>query len=126
MTRSRDAPHLLLVPEDLSNWIVENMRDAVVVTDAEARIVVVNRAARELGIDVDWLLRQELLVHSQGVTEVSAADALGTVRQLAIESQKMNGHTLFVIRDVTLEGDVAELRRMESLGLVSASALHDF
>jgi signal transduction histidine kinase/CheY-like chemotaxis protein len=116
------------VAETIESWIVENMRDAVVVTDATGRVVTLNRAARELGIDVDWLLRQEVLVQARdkASTEVSAADALGTLRQLAIESRKHEEHTVFVIRDVSVKGELAELRRIESLGLVSASALHDF
>jgi signal transduction histidine kinase len=105
----------------LHEGILENLRDAVVVTDADEKIVVINRAARELGIDVRWLLRQDSLVYGRGgLTEVHAADSMGTPRRLAIESKLLGKHVVFVIRDLTVT-----LARNGTLA-IDAHAIHDF
>jgi signal transduction histidine kinase len=105
----------------LHEGILENLREAVVVTDIDEKIVLINRAARELGIDVRWLLRQDSLVYGRGgVTEVHAADSMGTPRRLAIESKREGENVVFVIRDLT----VTHARR-DALA-IDAYAIHDF
>ena len=59
--------------EKLAAQIIESLREAVVVTDRDRRVVLQNRAARELGVDVAWLVRETKVAH-EGVTEVQAAD----------------------------------------------------
>ncbi|HEY2370892.1 MAG TPA: HAMP domain-containing sensor histidine kinase [Polyangiaceae bacterium] len=105
----------------LHEGILENLREAVVVTDADEKIVLINRAARELGVDVRWLLRQEALVYGRGgLTEVHAADSMGTPRRLAIESKREGDHVVFVIRDLTVTSV-----KNDALA-IDAHAVHDF
>jgi len=120
MPRIRAKRHILRV-KTLHEGILESLREAVVVTDADENIVLINRAARELGIDVRWLLRQDALVYGRGgLTEVHAADSMGTPRRLAIESKREGDHVVFVIRDQT----VMAVRR-DALA-IDAHAIHDF
>jgi signal transduction histidine kinase len=105
----------------LHEGILENLREAIVVTDADERIVLINRAARELGVDVRWLLRQDALVYGRGgLTEVHAADSMGTPRRLAIESKREGEHVVFVIRDLTVT------RARNDALAIDAHAIHDF
>lgn len=113
--------------ETLRDYILDKVRDAVVVTDDDGRILMLNRAAQELGIEVDWLLRQEALVREErGLTEVRTVDGYGTARDLRIESVRHGSERIFVIRDVGLQSKLEELRRLETINLLTASALHDF
>jgi len=106
--------------EKLRERIVENLRDAVVVTDADGRTILMNRAARELGIEVDWLLQHDALARGRaGTTEVSAADSMGTPRLLAIECAREGDALVFVIRDMTLV-------RGRTGVAVDPSVIHDF
>src|SRR5205823_4707345 len=87
----------------------------------DEQIVFINRAARELGIEVRWLLRQDALVYGRGgVTEVHAADSLGTPRRLAIESKREGENVVFVIRDLTVT------RSTRDALAIDAHAIHDF
>jgi len=105
----------------LHEGILENLREAVVVTDADEKIVLINRAARELGIDVRWLLRQDALVYGRGgLTEVQAADSMGTPRRLAIESKREGDNVVFVIRDLTVTPAKGDALAIDAL------AIHDF
>ncbi len=105
----------------LHEGILENLREAIVVTDADEHIVLINRAARELGVDVRWLLRQDALVYGRGgLTEVHAADSMGAPRRLAIESKREGEHVVFVIRDLTVTRT-----RTDALA-IDAHAIHDF
>jgi len=107
--------------DKLEERILENLRDALVVTDADERVVFANRAARELGVDVRWLLRQEALVYGKGgLTEVQAADSMGTPRRLAIESRREGDHVIFVIRDLTVTA------ASRGALAIDAHAIHDF
>jgi signal transduction histidine kinase len=107
--------------ETLHEGILENLREALVVTDADENIVLINRAARELGIDVRWLLRQDALVYGRGgLTEVHAADSMGTPRRLAIESKREGDHVVFVIRDLTVT------RARNDSVAIDSHAIHDF
>jgi len=87
--------------EKLAAQIIESLREAVVVTDRDRRVVLQNRAARELGVDVAWLVRETKVAH-EGVTEVQAADSMGTPRRLAVERSTDGELGIFVIRDVTV------------------------
>jgi signal transduction histidine kinase len=107
--------------DSLHERVVENLREAIVVTDRDERVVLVNRAARELGIDVRWLLRQDALVHGRGgLTQVHAADSMGTPRRLAIESRRDDDFVVFVIRDLTVT------RATHDTLAIDAHAVHDF
>ena len=117
----RGAKRHILGVKTLHEGILENLREAVVVTDADEKIVLINRAARELGVDVRWLLRQDALVYGRGgLTEVHAADSMGTPRRLAIESKREGDHVVFVIRDLTVTS-----ARSDALA-IDAHAVHDF
>jgi signal transduction histidine kinase len=117
----RDVNRHIGCVSTLHEGILENLREAIVVTDADERIVLINRAARELGVDVRWLLRQDALVYGRGgLTEVHAADSMGTPRRLAIESKREGEHVVFVIRDLTVT------RARNDALAIDAHAIHDF
>ena len=123
---ARARTHDLLV-DDLHKFIIEEMRNGLVVTNGDGRVVLMNRVARELAIEADWLVRQDALMRNRrGVVDVRTVDGLGVTRDLRIEATRHGVHTFFLIRDVSEEAELAKLRRIETVGMLAASALHDF
>lgn len=124
--------------------LFEQMPEAVILVDDVGRLLLANRAARETCAQLVDLLenddagRMELvqlladvraLGEAQG--EARLRDREGRARHLAMRARRV-GHdrAQVVLRDVTehreLEAELSQLRRVESLGLLTASVVHDF
>lgn len=118
----------------------------MVVVDDDGAVKMANRAARELrGVDVESLFRwsprrdpemasfrAQLRVGSRASCEIAvppAADG-GVPRRIALEGRSHGPFYAIVLRDVThlrrLEEETRHLRRLESVGYLTASVVHDF
>jgi two-component system cell cycle sensor histidine kinase/response regulator CckA len=101
----------------------EDAIDPTFILDGSGRILEKNRAARGLGdIDAEDLCRRSVLTVPQ---RRGASPATFEVHVRAAD-----GYSLVVLRDVTekaaMEHELRELRRVESLGYMMATAVHDF
>jgi two-component system, cell cycle sensor histidine kinase and response regulator CckA len=122
--------------------LLENVSDAAVAFDPGGRLAVANRAARALFGDVERFFAEarassEALGHFfstlDGPERAGAAVRLrvadGTTRSLSLWGEIQGGHTVIVARDVTAQLEVEDelrlLRRMQSLGYMTASVVHD-
>jgi two-component system cell cycle sensor histidine kinase/response regulator CckA len=130
----------------LHRLLFEQSSDAIVVVDDDGVVMMANRAARELpGVDVDSLFRwspgrdpemvsfrAQLRVgsHATCVLPLPAALEGGAPRQLALEGRSYGPYYAVVLRDVSqqrrLEEELRHLRRLESVGYLTASVVHDF
>jgi signal transduction histidine kinase/CheY-like chemotaxis protein len=136
---------------DESSWqeshlyrsVFEHSTCATVVLDEHGRVVAKNRAARELaGVDVDALFaaasahatelatfRAELRMRGRARAELTL-EAAGGVRQLVLNASAQGAHDVVMLCDATerraMEEELRHLRRVESLGFLTASIVHDF
>ncbi|HEY2516635.1 MAG TPA: response regulator [Polyangiaceae bacterium] len=117
----------------------EDSRDATIVFDAGGRVLLLNRAARELPEElVERLVegggpraaelakfRDELKAGGRAHVEVAI-----TGRVLALDGRTHGDQHVVSLRDVTerrrLDSELRSLQRAESIGHLTASVVHDF
>jgi signal transduction histidine kinase len=127
----------------LYRLLFENCADATVVVDDDGRLLMANRAARDLRFaSVDQLFRwspnrdpeltsfrAQLRVGSRASCELDVP-AGGVVHRLALEGRAYGPAYVIVLRDVTdrrrEEREMQHLRRLESTSFLAASMVHDF
>lgn len=127
----------------LHKLLFEQSADATVVIDDDGRVLMANRASRELhGVDVDQLFRwaprrdadlasfrAQLRVGGKASCELKVRVA-GEVRRLALEGRAHGPFYAVVLRDVTdarsQDEELRHLRKLEAMGLLTASLVHDF
>jgi PAS domain S-box-containing protein len=141
----RDDPSSSWSEARLHRLIFEHSSDPTVVIDDDGRLLSANRAARELhGVDVERLflwtphrdaelasLRAQLRVGGRGVAELRVGESDGGAERLYSMEGRAHGPTyVIVLRDVTerrrLEDELRHLRRLEDVGHLAASVVHDF
>jgi len=128
----------------LYRLIFEHSSDAIVVLDDDGRVLLMNRAARALpGVDVDALFRwsierdhdltsfrAQLRVGGKACGEIRVPNAEGQARWFSLEGRAHGPLYAVVLRDVTerhaRDEEVKHLRRLESIGFLTASVVHDF
>ncbi len=134
------------VPEHrLLRLVFENACEAIAVVNDDGRLIMANRAARELrAFDPErffaWRaerdptlasLRAQLRVSGRGSVEVrvEGTPADGT-RVLALEGRAHGPYYAISIRDVTelrrMERELEQLRKVQDVGVLAASVVHDF
>jgi two-component system cell cycle sensor histidine kinase/response regulator CckA len=122
----------------------EHSTDAVVVVDDDGRLLVANRAARELPfVDVEQLFRwtpnrdpeltsfrAQLRVGSRATCELDVHASGAAPHRLALEGRAHGPAYVIVMRDVTErrreQREMQHLRRLESTSFLAASMVHDF
>lgn len=141
----RDEPSSSWSEPRLHRLVYEHSADPIVVIDDDGRMLSANRAARELaGVDVEKLflwtpqrdpeltsLRAQLRVGGRGVAELRLPGGDGeTGRVFALQGRAHGPSYVVVLRDITdlrrLEEEVRHLRRLEDVGHLAASVVHDF
>jgi two-component system, cell cycle sensor histidine kinase and response regulator CckA len=123
----------------LYELVFEHSLDATVVFDAQGRVLLLNRAARELPDEwVDRLFaghpshpteltffRDQLETRGKAHAEVRVGS-----RSIAIEGCRHGAQYVVVVRDESrlrrLEHELRSLQRLDSLGHFTASLVHDF
>ncbi len=127
----------------IHRMVFESLADPIVVVDGTHRILEANRAARESSVDVAQLLTTEnrdpaldllfaaLRGDGRASAELRLVDPTDQPRILELDAITLDADRYaIVIRDVTerreLESEIAHLRRVESLGFLTASVVHDF
>jgi two-component system cell cycle sensor histidine kinase/response regulator CckA len=114
--------------------IVECAPVPLAIVDVGGRLLVANRAARELGVEANLAPIIELISRSDtggASAEVALTDRRGTARRVEITvTDRADGVRVLALRDVTERAqereELAQLRRIESVGIVAAGAIHDF
>jgi two-component system cell cycle sensor histidine kinase/response regulator CckA len=128
------TPHFSRVHDRTYSLLFENARHAVVVVDIDGHVLHSNRAARDLLARVDRPLSSVVLdllgTARDAQREISARDRDGRAVRLILHSSWIDGETASItIEDITkqreLEAELSQLRRVESLGYVTASVVHD-
>jgi signal transduction histidine kinase len=121
----------------------ESSSNGLIVMDADGRVLCANEAAAALHwADIERLLfrapardtagfRAELNEHGHAITELRFPREGGRGRHIAVEAKRHgDDHVAVSLRDVTerrsLEEEVRQLRRIESVGYLTASIVHDF
>jgi two-component system cell cycle sensor histidine kinase/response regulator CckA len=138
----RDGPPSSSEPK-LLRLIFEHSTDPTVVIDDDGRVLLQNRAAREMkGVDLERLFvwaperdadmasfRAQLRVGGRASGEIQVP-VDGRARWIALEGRAHGPHNVVVLRDVTRQRKVNDelhhLRRLEAIGLLTASVVHDF
>jgi PAS domain S-box-containing protein len=128
----------------LYRLVFENAADATVVVDDDGRLVMANRAARDLGfVHAEQLFRwspnrepelmsfrAQLRVGGRASCELDVRAPGGTLHRLALEGRAYGPAYIVVLRDVTdrrrEEHEMQHLRRLESTSFLAASMVHDF
>jgi PAS domain-containing protein len=123
--------------------LFEHAREATVVVDDEGRVLLSNRAARELpGVDVERLLRWSpcrdaelmsfraaLRVGGRASCEIDVAAEGKRRRRLALEGNAQGPVYFVVLRDVTElrreQADLQRLRDLETSGMLADATLVD-
>jgi signal transduction histidine kinase/CheY-like chemotaxis protein len=147
MRAARGVPHIDGVHHDNTDespdeafyrLLFEKAPDPMVLVDGERQLVEANRSARDLDVDVTGLFSDErtrrffstLRAFGHAATEIHIVDRAGHGRVIALRGRTVT-QTRYAIalQDVTsrreLEGELARMRRLESLGLITASVVHD-
>ena len=111
--------------EDAANReIVDRSDDAIVITDGQGRVLRMNGAAHLLGPQLGPALLEE-----RPSSEIELCDVRGGSRKVSLTTTRLADVRVYVLRDVTeqrsLEREVRELRRLQSLGILVASVVHD-
>jgi signal transduction histidine kinase len=117
--------------------LVENAPVPLAVVDARGRLWPVNRAARELGRDVNLtpipgaLGGGEASGDAIAASEISLPDRRGALRRIHVAPIDLPlGLRVVALRDVTDAArereELAQLRHIESVGILAARAIHDF
>jgi two-component system, cell cycle sensor histidine kinase and response regulator CckA len=128
----------------LARFALEHLVDGVLVLDREGAVLEANRAALSHPCDVRGLfevnarergpvlqLLDELRTAGKSSAEITcvARDGQGGQRVLLFTGVAIEGCSVVLVRDMTaqhaLEGEVRELRALASLGLATASVVHD-
>jgi two-component system cell cycle sensor histidine kinase/response regulator CckA len=126
-------------------WFVfENSTDAVLVTDGRGEVTLMNRTARELpGVELGKRLalpgvsdavlvqlRSDVRANGAATLEVRLTLPSAAARYLEIQANFHDGYDIIVLRDVTerrkADEELRHLRRIDSLGYLTASVIHDF
>jgi signal transduction histidine kinase len=106
----------------------ESAADPMVVVGAEGAFLGANRAAREAGLIEDAV--RQVALREPRQADIRLVDRTGTARVFVPSEQRIDGMHVLTYRDVTAlraaEDALAQCRRIESLGYVTASAVHDF
>ncbi len=99
-------------------------------------IVLANPAAQRLGLALDRLVaeigphREGMLTRGETSLEVVRQDTLGRTRRFALDCVAHDGLDVVTVRDITdqraLDIEVRQLRRVDAVGNLAASVLHDF
>jgi PAS domain S-box-containing protein len=124
--------------------LFEQLPEAVILVDDVGRLLLANRTARDSRAYLVDLLKNDdagrtelvqLLADVRALGEASAEvrlrDREGRLRHIALHGRRIApDRAQIVLRDVTehreLEAELAHMRRVESLGLLTASVVHDF
>jgi signal transduction histidine kinase len=133
-----------LDPQRFYRLIFEHASDATVVVDDDGRVILSNRAARELAfVNVEQMFRgspgrdpeltsfrAQLRVGSRASCELDVRPATGSARRIELEGRAHGPAYVVVIRDVTerhrLQRELQHLRRLESTSFLAAAVVHDF
>ncbi len=150
MGATASAPHLWAMRNELRScaglfWFVfESGVDAVVVLDARGDVVMANAAARALpGValahrftlqgtsdDVVAALRAAIRSDRHASADLTLAVDGGNERHLAVIGALHDDYEVVMLRDVTdlrrADDELRHLRRVDSLGYLTASVVHDF
>jgi signal transduction histidine kinase len=108
--------------------IFESTTEALAVLSLDGRLLLANRAARLLGVDIGALP----LPCDGGfrTSTLSLTDRAGAARVLSVDERPLDGHRLLALRDVTAQSvpqDATHQRRgIESIGYLAATVVHDF
>jgi signal transduction histidine kinase len=129
---------------ELHRAVFELLPEPAVIVDPARRIIDANRAARELNIDLAAVLGADADADSallelfsscvatgRASIELRLADRDGDARVFELEMVALGRHIhVLVLRDAgrrrELESEIAHLRRIDSLGFLTASVVHDF
>jgi PAS domain S-box-containing protein len=129
---------------ELYRLIFETSCDAIVVLDEDGTLLEANRSARELrGVDVARLLaspaehgvnldafRAAMRTTGRAFTELRIATDERRPRRIAVHGKMLHRRDVLFLRDVTdrhdLDEELRHLRRIESIGYLTASVVHDF
>jgi two-component system cell cycle sensor histidine kinase/response regulator CckA len=111
--------------EDAANReIVDRSDYAIVITDGQGRVLRMNGAAHLLGLQLGPALFEE-----RPSSEIELCDVRGGLRKVSLTTTRLADVHVHLLRDVTeqrsLEREVRELRRLQSLGILVASVVHD-
>jgi two-component system cell cycle sensor histidine kinase/response regulator CckA len=113
---------------DVYRSIFDSTTEALAVLSPDGRLLLANRAARMLGVDIGALP----LPGAGGfwTSTLSLTDRAGAARVLSVDERPLDGHRLLVLRDVTAQSvpdDGNHQRRgIESIGYLAATVVHDF
>jgi two-component system, cell cycle sensor histidine kinase and response regulator CckA len=127
----------------LSRFLLDGFPEPVVVLNEHDAVVDANRPANDArGLDIVALFEQtaadqrvreflgQLRAHGSATLELQRPTKRGGVGQFVLEAVRIGLHSVVVVRDMTerrtLEEEVRQLRRMQSLGFITASVIHDF
>lgn len=128
----------------LYRLLFENCADATVVVDDDGRLLMANRAARNLRFaSVEQLFRwspnrdpeltsfrAQLRVGGRASCELEVRARGGPIHRLALKGRAYGPAYVIVLRDVTdrrrEEREMQHLRRLESTSFLAASMVHDF
>ncbi len=124
--------------------LFEHATEATVVVDDDGRLILANRAAREIrGVDVETLfrwapdrppeltsLRAQLRVGGRASCELDFTAPGSVPRRLSLEGRAHGPVYAITLRDVTeqarMKAELRHLRSLESMGFLAASLVHDF
>ena len=132
-----------LSPDDeCLRWIFAHSADAMVVLHDDGSVPRMNRAALEFpGVDVPELLVrrtdrdlasffERLRSDGQSCAELRLVHPDGGERLVTLDGTRLGSRSIVVLRDVTerreLEQELQQLRRVDAIGQVTASVVHDF
>jgi signal transduction histidine kinase len=108
--------------------VFEAAPEALAIISHDGRLLKANRAARELEVGLDSL--PQTWHGARASTEVRMVDRRGITRVLEVEQRPLDAGRLIALRDVTeqrgLEEALSHYRRVESLGYLTATVVHDF
>jgi two-component system cell cycle sensor histidine kinase/response regulator CckA len=114
------------------------------VTDALGEVVLANAAARAIhsialgrpfalpgAVEAEsTLFRADLRANGRSTRELRLADKPSSLRRVVLDGFVHDGHDVIVVRDVSerrnCEEELRHLRRVDSLGYLTASVVHDF
>ena len=129
---------------ELQRAVFELFPEPSAIVDPGRRLVDVNRAARDLNVDLASVLSaesypdpvlaelfSECATTGSAFAELRLADRDGDARVFELEMVNLGRERhLLVLRDASrrreLESEIAHLRRIDSLGFLTASVVHDF